>query len=41
MILFILKRETTDNDIEEWDSLMYIQIIVAIEKQFKIEFAIS
>jgi|ETNmetMinimDraft_2_1059921.scaffolds.fasta_scaffold74990_2 acyl carrier protein len=34
----IIKQETSPNNIEDWDSLAQINLIVAIEKDFDIKF---
>ena len=34
----VLSSETTADDVDGWDSLVHIQLIVAIEKYFKIKF---
>jgi len=34
-----IERKTTANDIDGWDSLSHVNLIVAVERAFKIKFS--
>ncbi len=36
-----LSRETTAPDVEGWDSLAHINLVTAIEKRYKVRFALG
>jgi len=37
----VLSPQTTASDLEEWDSLAHISIVVAIEREFRIRFELT
>lgn len=37
----VLRDEMTANDIDGWDSLMHINLIIAVEKHFGVKFSIA
>jgi len=36
-----LSRATTANDIDDWDSLTHMNLVIALELRFKIKFALG
>ena len=36
-----INRSTSAKDVDGWDSMMHIQIITSLEKEFKIRFALG
>jgi len=37
----VLTRQTTADDIDAWDSLSHMNLIVAVELRFKVKFALG
>ncbi len=37
----VIKRETTADDVDAWDSLSHINLVIAIEMEFNIRFALG
>lgn len=38
---FVLTPETNASDVEEWDSLSHVNLIVAVEQHFGVRFALG
>lgn len=37
----VITRDTTANDIDEWDSLTHMNLVVAVELKFGVKFALG
>lgn len=37
----VISRDTSAETIEEWDSITHIQLLVVVEKEFSIKFALG
>ena len=40
-VALVVTRETCAEDVEDWDSLAQINLVVAFEKKFKIKFSLG
>lgn len=36
-----IKRETTADDIDDWDSLSHLNLVIAVEMKFGVKFALG
>jgi acyl carrier protein len=37
----VISRQTTAKDIEDWDSVMHVSLIIQVEKEFGVRFSSS
>ena len=37
----VITRKTTANDVEDWDSLTHMNLVMILEKKYKIKFALG
>ena len=37
----VIKRETTADDIDDWDSLSHLNLVIAVEMKFGVKFALG
>jgi acyl carrier protein len=37
----VISRETTAKDVDGWDSMMHVTLLIAVEKRFHIRFAVA
>jgi acyl carrier protein len=37
----VIKRETTADDVDDWDSLSHLNLVIAVEMKFGVKFALG